>query len=78
MFEDIPVEVGLVYEGERIRKNDMHIELGGPSVSEKFELVRVRDSCEITDGQITVTGPDISALEEGRSYPLASLLTFPA
>jgi acetyl-CoA decarbonylase/synthase complex subunit beta len=74
MFEDIPVEVGLVYEGERIRKNDMHIELGGPSVSEKFELVRVRDSDEITDGQITVTGPDISALEEGRSYPLGILV----
>ena len=37
MFEDIPVEVGLVFEGERIRKEDMQVELGGPKVDEKFE-----------------------------------------
>ena len=29
MFENIPVEVGLLHEGERIRKNDMHVEFGG-------------------------------------------------
>ena len=40
MFEDIPVDVGLVHVGERIRKNNMYVELGGPSVQEKFELVR--------------------------------------
>jgi acetyl-CoA decarbonylase/synthase complex subunit beta len=42
MFKDIPVEVGVIYEGERIRKNDMQVELGGPSVKEKFELAKVR------------------------------------
>ncbi|OYT30153.1 MAG: CO dehydrogenase/CO-methylating acetyl-CoA synthase complex subunit beta [Thermofilum sp. ex4484_82] len=29
MFEDIPVDVGVVYEGERIRRKDMYVELGG-------------------------------------------------
>ena len=74
MFENIPVEVGLVHEGERIRKNDMHIELGGPSVSEKFEIVRVRNGDDVTDGSITVVGPDIGDLEEGRSYPVGIIV----
>ena len=32
-FGDIPVDVSLAYAGERIRKNDMHVELGGPDVA---------------------------------------------
>jgi acetyl-CoA decarbonylase/synthase complex subunit beta len=70
MFEGIPVEVGLVHSGERIRKNDMQVELGGPSVSRKFEIVYVRDSAEVTDGKIQIIGPDIPAMSEGSSYPL--------
>ena len=74
MFENVPVEVGLLHEGERIRKNDMHIELGGPSISEKFEIVRVREGNDITDGSIRIIGPDISAMEEGQSYPIGILV----
>lgn len=74
MFEGIPVEVGLVHEGERVRKNDMQVELGGPKVARKFELVRVRDESEVDDGAITVTGPDIADMEEGGSFPLGILV----
>ena len=42
MFKDIPVEVGVIYEGERIRRNDMQVELGGPTVKQKFELAKVK------------------------------------
>ena len=31
-FEDIPVDVGVVYEGERVRGKDMFVELGGPKM----------------------------------------------
>jgi acetyl-CoA decarbonylase/synthase complex subunit beta len=65
MFEDIPVEVGLVFEGERIRKEDMYIELGGPKVPEKFEIVLVKKPEEIEDGKITITGPDLKDIPEG-------------
>ncbi|MFH0967886.1 MAG: acetyl-CoA decarbonylase/synthase complex subunit beta, partial [Methanobacteriota archaeon] len=65
MFEGIPVEVGLVFEGERIRKEDMHVELGGPKVSEKFEIVLVKKPEEIYDGKITVIGPDLKDIPEG-------------
>ena len=74
MFEQIPVEVGLVHEGERVRKNDMQVELGGPSEPEKCELVLVRPADSITDGAITIVGPDISSMEEGNHYPLGILV----
>ncbi|MGB9959036.1 MAG: CO dehydrogenase/CO-methylating acetyl-CoA synthase complex subunit beta [Candidatus Bathyarchaeales archaeon] len=70
MFQDIPVDVGVVYEGERIRRKDMQVELGGPDVKEKFELVRVKKADEVEDGKITLIGPDIKDMEEGKSYPL--------
>jgi acetyl-CoA decarbonylase/synthase complex subunit beta len=70
MFQDIPVDVGVIYEGERIRRKDMYVELGGPDIKEKFELVRVRKMEEVEDGKITIIGPDIKDMEEGKSYPL--------
>jgi acetyl-CoA decarbonylase/synthase complex subunit beta len=74
MFDDIPVDVGLVYAGERIRKNDMQVELGGPEIKEKFELVKVRTTDSVRDGSITVQGPDISAMEPGKKYPFGILI----
>jgi len=68
MFEDIPVDVGIIYEGERIRWPDACTELGGPKVEHKFELVKVRTLDEVEDGKITVIGPDIKDLEK-KSYP---------
>jgi len=74
MFEEIPVDVGLVHEGERVRKNDMQVELGGPAEAEKFELVRVRAPEQVTDGAIAIIGPDLDAMEEGSHYPLGILV----
>jgi len=68
MFEDIPVDVGVIYEGERIRRKEMYVELGGPKVDYKFELVRVRKPDEVEDGKVVVIGPDLDQLEEGKSY----------
>lgn len=74
MFEQIPVEVGLVHEGERVRKNDMQVELGGPAEQMKCELVLVRPMDTITDGDISIIGPDIGSMEEGKHYPLGILV----
>ena len=68
MFEDIPVEVGVIYEGERIRWAQTYTELGGPRVKHKFELVQAKPLDEIEDGKITVIGPDIADMEK-KSYP---------
>src|SRR3990170_5038339 len=74
MFKDIPVDVGVIYEGERIRRNDMQIEFGGPNIKEKFELAKVKPLEEIEDGKITIIGPDIKDLKEGGAYPLGVLV----
>jgi acetyl-CoA decarbonylase/synthase complex subunit beta len=74
MFKDIPVDVGVIYEGQRIRRNDMQLEFGGPSVKEKFELAKVKPMDEIEDGKVTIIGPDIKDLKEGGSYPLGILI----
>ncbi|MEM3585991.1 MAG: CO dehydrogenase/CO-methylating acetyl-CoA synthase complex subunit beta [Candidatus Jordarchaeaceae archaeon] len=74
MFEDIPVDVGVVYEGERIRGKDMQFEFGGPNIEKKFELVQARELKEVQDGKIIIQGPDLKDLEEGKSYPLGILV----
>ncbi len=69
-FEDLPVEVGVIYEGERIRKGDMYVELGGPKMEKKFELVLAKKPEEVEDGKIEIIGPDLKDMEEGGYYPL--------
>ncbi|HVP93672.1 MAG TPA: CO dehydrogenase/CO-methylating acetyl-CoA synthase complex subunit beta [Methanoregulaceae archaeon] len=69
MFSDIPVNIGVVYEGERIRKQTMHVELGGPQVKEKFEILRVKDPEEINDGEVRILGPDLPDMAVGSSIP---------
>jgi len=74
MFKDIPVEVGVIYEGERIRRNDMQVELGGPTLKEKFELAKVRPLDEVEDGKVIIIGPDIKDMKEGGAFPLGILV----
>jgi len=74
MFEGFPVEVSPAFEGERIRKESMYLEFGGPSVPHKFELVRVRPLENVEDGKVEVVGPDLSELKEGGSYALGIVI----
>ncbi len=74
-FNDIPVDVNPSYEGERIRKPDMHVEFGGLKVKYKFELFRVKaNESEVEDGKIVLIGSDLHELPEGSSQPLAIIL----
>lgn len=74
MFSDMPVDVGVIYEGERIRRPDMYVEFGGLDVPTKFELVKVRPIDEVKDGAVKIVGPDIKELKEGGSFPLGILI----
>ena len=74
MFEDIPVDVGVIYEGERVRRKEMFVELGGPKIPDKFELVKVKKPEEIEDGKIIIVGPDLKDMEEGKSYNFGILV----
>lgn len=68
MVKDMPVDVGLIYEGERIRKANMFVDLAGPK-SKGVELLQVVPKNEIKDGKVEIIGPDISKMEEGGRYP---------
>jgi acetyl-CoA decarbonylase/synthase complex subunit beta len=74
MFDDIPVGVGIIYEGERIRGKEMQVELGGPREPYKFELVQARKMDEINDGNIEIIGKDLPDLEVGQNYPFGILI----
>jgi len=69
-----PVDVGPQYEGEVIRKADLYVEFGGPSVKSKFELVTLKAVDEVENEKIEVIGPDIKDMKEGGSYPLALMI----
>ncbi|MGO9387949.1 MAG: CO dehydrogenase/CO-methylating acetyl-CoA synthase complex subunit beta [Methanobacterium sp.] len=71
MFEDIPVDVSPMYEGERIRSANMFVELAGPK-SIGAELVQVKDNVE--DGKIEVKGSELADMGEGEIYPLGILI----
>src|SRR4030042_5442946 len=74
MFKDIPVDVGIIFEGQRIRWNDTRLELGGPKQKHKFELVRVKEIDEIEDGKLIIVGPDLKDLVPGASLPFGLLV----
>ena len=74
MFEDIPVGVGVIYEGERIRWSDAQVELGGPQEKYKFELVKARSLDAVEDGKIIIVGPDLKDMQPGRNYSFGILV----
>ncbi len=72
MADEFPFEISPMFEGERVRKDDMYVELAGPK-SKGFELVNAVEIDEIEDGKFALIGPDISEMEEGERYPLAMI-----
>jgi len=69
----IPVAVSPAFEGERIRKEDMHCEFGGQRTP-AFEWIRTREIDEVEDGKVIVEGPDVDTLDEGGKLPLGIIV----
>ncbi len=66
----IPAPYGAGFEGERVRKENMHVQFGG-KYTDGFELLRMRPLDDVEDGKIEVIGPEVDDMEEGSAYPLA-------
>jgi len=64
---EYPFEISPMFEGERIRKEGMFVELGGPK-SLGLELVRAKPMDEIEDDKVKIIGPD---LKYGRGQDLS-------
>ena len=69
----IPVPYGAGFEGERVRKEQMHVQFGG-KYTDSFELLRGRPMSEVEDGKISLIGPDIDQVEEGGALPLGVIV----
>lgn len=68
------IEYGVVYEGERIRGPDTYVELGGPKVEYKAELVQAKPEKDVKDGEIKIVGKDVKDLPEGGKLPFGILI----
>ncbi|MGQ9546439.1 MAG: CO dehydrogenase/CO-methylating acetyl-CoA synthase complex subunit beta [Dehalococcoidia bacterium] len=80
MEGEFHVDIGPQYEGEVIRKQDVHVEFGGPKVKHKFELVTLKNPEEIENEKVELIGPDLNQLQpyaeenNSGSYPLAIMI----
>jgi acetyl-CoA synthase len=66
----IPVPYGPAFQGERVRKDDMYVELAGQP-SPGFEYLTTKSLEEVEDGKIEVIGPEIDDIDEEAQIPLA-------
>ncbi|MEW6266910.1 MAG: acetyl-CoA decarbonylase/synthase complex subunit alpha/beta [Thermodesulfobacteriota bacterium] len=67
---DIPLSYGPAFEGERVRKEDLYLEMGGGK-SQAVELAQMADMNAIEDGKVELVGPDIKDVKKGSRLPLA-------
>ena len=66
---DIPLTYGPAFEGERVRKDDLYLEIGGGK-TQMTELLRIADMNAIEDGKVIVKGPDVGDIKKGDTLPL--------
>ena len=67
---DIPLSYGPAFEGERVRKDDLYLEMGGGK-TQAVELVQMADMNAVEDGKVILNGPDIGGIKKGDRLPLA-------
>jgi acetyl-CoA synthase len=71
---NVPVAYAAAFEGERVRKEQLHAEFGGKA-SASFEYLTTKKIEEVEDGKVELIGPDIDKLEKGKkSLPLAIIV----
>jgi len=70
----IPVPYAAAFEGERVRKEQLHVEFGGKSTL-SFEYLTLKKMDGVQDGKVELHGPDIDRLPKGsKSLPLAIIV----
>jgi acetyl-CoA synthase len=65
----IPLAYGPAFEGERVRKEDLYLEMGGGK-TQATELVQMADMNAIEDGKVDVIGKDVGDIKKGERLPL--------
>jgi acetyl-CoA synthase len=68
----IPVPYAAAFEGEVVRREAMHVQMG-QKYSKAVEYLKMVDMDKIEDGKVEVIGPDIDSVKTGEAMPLAIL-----
>ncbi len=66
---EIPCSFGPAYEGERVRGDDLFMQMGGGK-TQATELVKMAEMNDIEDGKVIVKGKDIGDIKAGDTLPL--------
>lgn len=66
----VPVSYGPAFEGERVRGDDIYLEMGGGR-TKAVEWVTSAEMNEIEDGKVTLFGPNITDVAEKSRLPFA-------
>jgi len=66
---DIPLAYGPAFEGERVRKDDLYLEMGGGK-TQCTELCKMAGMNEIEDGKVILEGSDVRDVKKGSRLPL--------
>ncbi|MFA5373978.1 MAG: hypothetical protein WC354_07355, partial [Candidatus Omnitrophota bacterium] len=70
----VPVPYAAAFEGERVRKEQLHVEFGAKA-SLAFEFLSAKNENEVEDGKVEIIGPDADNLPAGsKSLPLAIIV----
>jgi len=68
---DIPVPYGPAFEGERIRKEDVFVEMCSSRTNKpSFEFTTTLPIDKVEDGRIDIIGPDLDDIEPGSSMSM--------
>lgn len=71
---DIPVAFGPAFEGEKVRKEDAHVEWGG-NKTPAFELLVMKEMNEVEDGKIQIIGKKSEEIyNKGGFLPMAFVI----
>ncbi len=76
MFDDVDIEISPRWMGQKVRKGDMHMEIGGPKHGyHSYIHVQVTEKEEdIENGRIELIGPNIDEIEPGSSFPFGVMI----
>ncbi len=66
---EIPLAYGPAFEGERVRKDDLYLEMGGGK-TQCTELCKMAEMNEIEDGKVMLVGQDVKDAKKGSRLPL--------
>ncbi|MCF8050904.1 MAG: CO dehydrogenase/CO-methylating acetyl-CoA synthase complex subunit beta [Desulfobacterales bacterium] len=66
---EIPCSFGPAYEGERVRGDDLFMQMGGGK-TQATELTKMAEMNDIEDGKVIVKGKDIGDIKAGDTLPL--------